>query len=347
MRRLAQALTGSNRRRAGIGDERASIGDGTTIAKVLVGRNGTSRPRTESAIHVAATLARHHDAELVVVDVTRGPDIRQFLDPIDATDPEECIASIRQRYPEVKARSRTASGDPVDTMVRLAKEENAELVVLANLLQTGEDHAAAPDSNNASGQRGRSPGSLRRFYGNAVGWATLLLLSGLLTFGGGGVLFWVHAVVRGERGPAINSWHHWLLDSTLGFLALTPVLFFLLPAVLWMLGRKDPDRHLKLWSYVGLVGVLFTLVTGPGPALHNRIAGEGTSLAELATRVMGHDAHVAERNMHAMEHSSLSEALVQVAVGLPVYLALTWLALRLVRAVLSRRRKSGRPSATS
>ena len=93
-----------------------------------------------------------------------------------------------------------------------------------------------------------------------------------------------------------------------------------------------------MWAYVLLVGTLFTLVSGPGPLLHNAIAGQGTPLANLATDVFGEDADIAARNMHAMEHSAFTEGLLQVAVGLPVYLTLTWLAIRLVRAVTRRRR---------
>ncbi|MDP8961295.1 MAG: hypothetical protein M3N32_06765 [Actinomycetota bacterium] len=43
-------------------------------------------------------------------------------------------------------------------------------------------------------------------------------------------MLWLHAIHRGEKGPAINHWFHWLLDSTLGFLPLTPVLFFIPPS---------------------------------------------------------------------------------------------------------------------
>lgn len=82
---------------------------------------------------------------------------------------------------------------------------------------------------------------------------------------------------------------------------------------------------------------MFTLVTGPGPLLHHAIAGRGTWLADLATAIFGHDPEIAERNMHALERSQLTEGLLQVAVGLPLYVGLAWLALRLVKAMTGRR----------
>jgi hypothetical protein len=178
------------------------------------------------------------------------------------------------------------------------------------------------------------------FYADRLGWSALLLTSFLLTYGGGAVMFWLHAIYRGERGPAINNWSHWLLDSTLGFVALTPVLFLVLPGGLWILARGDGSRRLALWSYAVLVGAMFTFVTGPGPLLHNAIAGQGTWLADLATTVFGHDAEIAERNMHAMTHSHLSEGLLQIALGLPVYVGLAWLALGIVKTIAGRRSRS-------
>jgi hypothetical protein len=74
----------------------------------------------------------------------------------------------------------------------------------------------------------------------------------------------------------------------------------------------------RLWSYVVVVGTMFTLVTGPGPLLHHANAGRRTWLADLATAIFGHDAEIAERNMHALERSQLTEGLLQVAVGLPL-----------------------------
>ncbi len=57
--------------------------------------------------------------------------------------------------------------------------------------------------------------ALRGFYAQPLARRVLLTTSILLTYGGGAAMFWLHAIHRGEKGPAINHWFHWLLDSTL------------------------------------------------------------------------------------------------------------------------------------
>ncbi len=183
----------------------------------------------------------------------------------------------------------------------------------------------------------RSPGllrtglaRLRTFYSHWLGWAALLLTSVLLIYGGGAVMFSFHALYRREKGPAISDWTHWALDSTLGFLALTPMLAVILPSALWVLSQRSERRPpFQLWAYVALVAVTFALVTGPGPFLHGVVAGERSPLARRAMDIFGRDAEVAMRNMHSMQKSPVIEGLLQV--GVPVYTALTCLALVLVR----------------
>lgn len=181
--------------------------------------------------------------------------------------------------------------------------------------------------------------AVRGFYRRPVAWVALLVSSALLTFGGGVAMFWFHAIVRGEQGPAIGDVHHWLLDSSLGFVALTPVLALILPLGVWAAGNAaGPDRR-GLRAYVVAVAALFTLTTGPGPFLHNLVAGSGTPLARLATDVFGHDATVAARNMHVHDRSPLAEGALQILVGFPVYVAGTWLSLVLVRGMVGRGRR--------
>ena len=188
-----------------------------------------------------------------------------------------------------------------------------------------------------------SVAALRAFYSQPLAWAALLVSSFLLTFAGGAVMFWLHAIVRGEAGPAISEVHHWMLDSTLGFIGLTPVLALILPLAVWHAGRNGPRPvRARLASYVGVTAVLFTLVTGPGPLLHNQIAGAGTPLADVATRVFGEDERVASHVDHASPKSPVTEGLLQLAVGLPVYLLCTGLAVRLVRTAVRYSREAGR-----
>jgi hypothetical protein len=184
--------------------------------------------------------------------------------------------------------------------------------------------------------------AVRSFYQRPVAWLALVVSAAFLTYGGGAVMFWLHAVVRGEAGPAIDNVHHWLLDSTLGFIALTPVLAVIVPLAAWRAGGegRSPDS-----GYILAAATVFTVFTGPGPLLHNMIAGAGTPLANLATRIFGADAAVAARSMHAQSHSALSEGMLQIFVGFPVYLLCTWLALRFVRfCVRATRPRKAAPS---
>jgi hypothetical protein len=177
---------------------------------------------------------------------------------------------------------------------------------------------------------------LRAFYSRPLGWLALGVTSVFLAYGGGGVMFWFHAIYRGEEGPPINHWWHWLFDSSLGFVALTPALFFILPGALWAIKRAGVRMGPQLAAgYVVLVGVLFGVVTGPGPFMHNALVGRDAPLGRLAVRLFGVDPGVA--HVHAEVHSTLSESLLQVAVGVPVYVTTGLLALMVVRTLARRR----------
>lgn len=154
------------------------------------------------------------------------------------------------------------------------------------------------------------------YYGARSTRFRAITLSLLLSYGGGAVMFWFHAIYRGEQGPPIANIWHWILDSSLGFLALTPVLVLLLPLAEAVSRSKGPRQAV-------LVGGLFAAVTTPGPILHDHVAGAGTPLARVVTRLLGADPHVVAAHLHVVEHSGASEALLQLAVGLPVYIALS------------------------
>ena len=184
---------------------------------------------------------------------------------------------------------------------------------------------------------------IRGFYADPVAWRGLLVSAVFLTYGGGAVMFWVHAIVRGEAGPAISPVHHWLLDSTLGFIALTPVLALILPVSAWHAsGVAGSHANRRLVVYVLATALTFTAFTGPGPLLHNLVAGAGTPLARLAARVFGETPEHLMEHMHAGGHSAVAEGLLQLGVGLPVYTLCTWLALAFVRrSVRASRRRAG------
>jgi hypothetical protein len=141
----------------------------------------------------------------------------------------------------------------------------------------------------------------------------LAVTSLALCYLGGAVMFWFHALYRGEAGPAISNSSHWLLDSTLGFVALTPVIAVLLPLC----------RHLVTRPHVRpvVLGALFALVTTPGPLAHDALAGAGTTLADLAVSVFGYAAPTSA-SVQAVSHSAGSKMLAQLLVGALVYVVL-------------------------
>jgi len=171
------------------------------------------------------------------------------------------------------------------------------------------------------------------FYTDRSSRASLLATALLLCYGGGIVMFVVHYVVRRECGPAINAGWHWLLDSTIGVVALTPLLAVLLPAAATILRRRTgtPPGRPPVGPYSVLVGAVFAVATAPGPFVHNLIAGAGRPLARLAVVVFGEDPAALAHNAHAVEHSAVSEGVVQLAVGLPLYIALTYVAFSMAR----------------
>ena len=113
-------------------------------------------------------------------------------------------------------------------------------------------------------------------------------------------------------------------------------MFFILPGTLWVLDRtRLGASRAKAAVYVTIVGVLFGVVTGPGPLLHDALVGRDAPLGRLAVSIFGEDPAVAARVAH--EHSMVSEVSLQVLVGAPVYIAAALAALGLVRAFAAKR----------
>ena len=160
----------------------------------------------------------------------------------------------------------------------------------------------------------------------------------VLFYVGGGAMFWLHAIYRGEQGPPVAHAWHWMLDSSLGFVGLAPVVLVLLP-----LARRLARGSLHLEPV--MVGGLFALLTTPGPKMHELIAGAGTPLARVATSVFGTDPQVVASNAQAVESSMVTGILLQLAVGLAVYVALAlvvWLVVPVGRTTRTSARRSRR-----
>ncbi len=171
------------------------------------------------------------------------------------------------------------------------------------------------------------------FYGDRLAWLALGVTAVLLCYVGGAVMFWFHAIRLGEGGPAISWYGHWLLDSTFGFVGLTPVLFLLLPlatgAARALAGRTAP--HLVPWLYAAICGSLFAVATTPGPVAHDLLVGRGTWVATQVTRLIGDPTAVLTP---AHPYPLLAKLTQQLGAGIPVYVALTAVSVVVVRALV-------------
>lgn len=174
---------------------------------------------------------------------------------------------------------------------------------------------------------------LRDFYRDPLAWFGGLVALLVLAYGGGAVMFVLHAEILGELGPAISPVEHWALDSTLGFVALAPVLAVLVPLA-GHLVCDDTDAVSPGWC-AAVGGTLFGLATAPAPIVHDLLVGRGTWLANHVTQLLGGPAAV-----HHVHGDTVPQALsiaAQVVVGIPTYVLLLWLALHLVHAALRQR----------
>jgi len=176
------------------------------------------------------------------------------------------------------------------------------------------------------------------FYRDRLAWLALAITAVLLCYVGGAVMFWFHAIRLGEGGPAISWYAHWLLDSTFGFIGLTPVLFLLLPlstlAARGLAARSAPQ--LVPWLYAAICGSLFAVATTPGPVAHDLLVGRGTWIATQMTRAIGDPTAVLTP---AHPYPLLAKLTQQLGAGIPVYIILTAVSVAVVRAVVVSRQR--------
>lgn len=181
---------------------------------------------------------------------------------------------------------------------------------------------------------------LVEFYRDPMAWFGVFVSTLILAYAGGAVMFILHAVVLGEQGPAISPVAHWVLDSTLGFVGLGPAVALIVPLAGW-LTTPGVGVGVRPGAFAAVGGVLFTLATAPGPIAHDLLVGRGTYLANRVTVLLGGTAVHAGHASGDGVPQALSIGL-QVAVGVPTYVLLVWLALRTVRAVIRHRREYAR-----
>src|SRR5439155_10276222 len=84
------------------------------------------------AVENAARLARDRGAELLVLYVDPGSDLRAVVDPDRAADPLAYLARIATRFPDVVTRTRIERGEPADRICDVAADEVADTIVLGN-----------------------------------------------------------------------------------------------------------------------------------------------------------------------------------------------------------------------
>jgi nucleotide-binding universal stress UspA family protein len=100
------------------------------IQKVLVGTDTSAA--ADLAVEAAAELAKAHEAELLVLYVKPPLDAREVFDPSKMPDPAKYLERIGGRFADVKTSTRSASGDPAETICDVAEEEGVDTIVVGN-----------------------------------------------------------------------------------------------------------------------------------------------------------------------------------------------------------------------
>jgi nucleotide-binding universal stress UspA family protein len=108
----------------------ASSKEARTVNRILVGTDGSSS--ADLAVGSAAELAASRDAELLVVHVRRGESIRDAADPRKVPDVERYLRGMSERFPNVRVRSWSETGDPAGRLVEVAEREHVETIVVGN-----------------------------------------------------------------------------------------------------------------------------------------------------------------------------------------------------------------------
>lgn len=132
------------------------------IDKILLGAVDTTGDAPDSALLTAAELARAYDAEVVVVRVLPPSGAHAVSELDGAPDPERDTDDLARCFPDVRARSRAASGQPMDALVEVARQEQPDLIVVSNLVgrdgnPSREQYRIPPDADRSSGRHGQPP----------------------------------------------------------------------------------------------------------------------------------------------------------------------------------------------
>jgi nucleotide-binding universal stress UspA family protein len=99
--------------------------------------------RSHYAFWLACSLARDYGARLIVLHVVAAPAV-VYAEGIVPPNPEELRAAVQEELnrlqaprADVRAERRLAEGDAVEETLRVAKEANADLIVMGTHGRTG------------------------------------------------------------------------------------------------------------------------------------------------------------------------------------------------------------------
>jgi len=175
------------------------------------------------------------------------------------------------------------------------------------------------------------------FYRHRLSYVALIATSLMLCYVGGAAMFWFHAVELGEGGPAISWYAHWTLDSTFGFIALTPALAVIIPLSAWIAGQIGGGLRPRLlpWLYAVVAGAIFAVVTIPGPLAHDLLVGRGTWIANEATALVGNPN---QPLTPVSDYPVLAALTQQLGAAVPIYLGLSLFSVLLLRRMVGLRR---------
>ena len=99
--------------------------------------------RSQDALGLACALARDYGARLIILHVAEVPTVA-YGEGVVAPNPEELRAAAQEQldglqmpHANVRAERRLAQGDAVTEILRVAREANADLIILGTHGRTG------------------------------------------------------------------------------------------------------------------------------------------------------------------------------------------------------------------
>jgi nucleotide-binding universal stress UspA family protein len=108
----------------------ASVKEASTMKKILVGTDTSAA--ADLAVRSAAELAAVGDAELLVLYVRPEGAPHDVADPRKSPDADRYLRQMSERFPGLRVRSWSETGDPAQRLVEAAERERVETIVLGN-----------------------------------------------------------------------------------------------------------------------------------------------------------------------------------------------------------------------